>query len=164
MSKLDEELRNLTPSEFGREVDRKAKLAAAGINGWNTKQSSDATGEPYNEEVRVKAAAEEYDRSRSWLGPMDVIHEPNVLCNEADNSGIAAGAALGPGFYDTSCAGFSPQQRMLNKQAIIANLQRQLQVKAAEVEKLHRAITILTLHPEFDMFLELSHLLDGIKL
>lgn len=73
----------------------------------------------------------------------------DALCNAADNSACMVG---------------TPQQRQLNKQAVLASLQRQLNVKAAEVEKLHRAITILTLHPEFDMFLELNHLLEGIKL
>lgn len=72
----------------------------------------------------------------------------DALCQEADNS----------------CAVGTPRQRMLNKQVVIANLQRQLQIKSDEVSRLHRAVTILTAHPEFDMFLELNHLLEGIKL
>lgn len=107
---------------------------------YRVKQSADATGEPYAEKER---SARVYAADMAKQVGMGA-----ALCQEADNS----------------CAVGTPRQRMLNKQLVIANLQRQLQIKSDEVSRLHRAVTILTAHPEFDMFLELNHLLEGIKL
>lgn len=144
-----------------------------------------------NEIDAVVAAAAQYDREKSWLGPMDVIHKPSFDSPKdrpmmaeryvKGQSSDATGEPYSEGFpvsmeeialkqrYASetmagACLADSPHQRQLTKQRILSNLQRQLQAKANEVEKLHRAVTILTLHPEFDMFLELNHLLDGIKL